>query len=229
MITRNEQGRYLDQVLTEMKKVCNKIVVLDDDSDDGTAELCIDYGCKVFVTEHCLWEGRENELRQMSFTLATREAKDGDWILCLDADEIMTNIEYLPELIDALDNGELKPIQADGIGFPLFDMWDEQQYRDDEYWSAHKRPWVMCIKYDSKKDYKWNEQGLHCGRFPMNASENFVFTTDAAIKHMGWATELDRIKKYQRYMKVDPDGKHGILAQYESILDKYPVLRRFCQ
>jgi len=35
----------------------------------------------------------------------------------------------------------------------------------------------------------------------------------------------DRIKKYLWYMEKDPEGKYGIMAQYQSILDENPNLK----
>jgi hypothetical protein len=48
-----------------------------------------------------------------------------------------------------------------------------------------------------------------------------------AIQHWGWSRPEDRKAKYERYMKADPEGKNGSLAQYRSILDPKPALRRF--
>jgi len=44
------------------------------------------------------------------------------------------------------------------------------------------------------------------------------------VKHLGWASPADRLKKYQRYMELDPEGKFGIIEQYKSILDPHPNL-----
>lgn len=44
------------------------------------------------------------------------------------------------------------------------------------------------------------------------------------IKHYGWARPEDRIKKYQRNMMYDPEGKYNPREQYESILDPNPNL-----
>jgi hypothetical protein len=72
----------------------------------------------------------------------------------------------------------------------------------------------------------WNEQGLHCGRFPMNKLICPI-NSGINIKHMGWSTQKDREEKYKRYLRIDPDGKYGILEQYLSILDPKPELSLF--
>jgi glycosyltransferase involved in cell wall biosynthesis len=221
MLVRNEAGRYLERVLEQMRLICDKLIVLDDCSTDDTPEICRAYGAEVFYSDRSYWG--TNELRQRKFLweLATHEAKDGDWILCLDADEIIPSINLLLEKIK-----QAEQLGCDGLGFNLYDMWDENHYRDDALWNAHTRDWVMCVRYDPKKDYRWRQTKLHCGRFPVNAC-NKVGSTGLAIQHWGWSRPEDRKAKYLRYMRADPEGKNGSLLQYASILDKEPHLVRF--
>ena len=221
MLARNEQGRWLETVLADMKRVCGKIIVLDDCSTDDTPDICRGYGAEVYYSDRSYWSTNELKQRKFLWYLATREAQDGEWILCLDADETMPLSYYLPALTElANQNG------CGAISFPLFDMWDDEHYRDDELWSGHKRAWIMCVRYDAKKEYEWHKMKLHCGRFPMNAI-NRIASCPIKIKHWGWARPEDRQEKYERYMRADPKGEIGVLGQYESILDSNPTLRRF--
>ncbi len=132
----------------------------------------------------------------------------------------------IEKLREAIMFADLHP-EVDGIAFPLYDMWDETHYRDDEHWNAHMRPWVMCVKYDPEREYVWRETPLHCGRFPLNASTNAVMVEGMAIQHWGWAKPEDREAKYKRYMAADPEGKSGNMNQYESILDAEPSIKEF--
>ena len=65
---------------------------------------------------------------------------------------------------------------------------------------------------------------LFGGRLPDNLIELPLGFSDIRIKHYGWATQADRIAKYNRYMKLDPLGQYGWKAQYDSILDPNPRL-----
>lgn len=229
MLVRNESGRYLEKVLEQMRTVCDKIIVLDDASTDDTVEICLRYisecreGFKIHISEQSLWETDELRQRKLLWDMACDCAKQGDWILCLDADETIANIDQLPRMIAIV---EATSNRYDSIAFPLYDMWDETHYRDDELWNAHSRPWVMCVRYDPDREYIWRETPLHCGRFPLNAAE-YAAITNLKIQHWGWSRENDRIEKYNRYMRSDPEGKSGSLFQYASILDKDPVLKEF--
>jgi glycosyltransferase involved in cell wall biosynthesis len=221
MLVKNEEGRYLEKVLEQMVKICDKITILDDCSTDDTPEICRSYGADVHYSDRSHWGTDELRQRKFLWKLATHEAHPGDWVFCLDADETIPQIEKLPDKIKLAEQ-----YGCDGLAFNLYDMWDAEHYRDDELWNAHTRDWVMCVRYNPAKEYIWRETQLHCGRFPLNACEQ-VGQTGLAIQHWGWAREADREAKYKRYMEADPEGTSGSMAQYESILDPNPTLRRF--
>jgi len=222
MIVRNEAERYLDKVLQQMVQICDKVIILDDNSNDNTVEVCESYGCEVYQTDKRIWDKNESILRQQLWDLVTNQAEEGDWILCLDADEYF-NSKHLP-FIDYLFNTVSN--EVDGIGFKLYDMWNNREYRDDEYWQAHKHYWCMAIRYTTQVKYQWNNKALHGGRFPFNASQRML-PTEIPILHMGWATEHSRSLKYNRYKRLDSNAQYGWKEQYESILDKNPNLKQF--
>jgi len=220
MLVRNEAGRFLERVLEQMRLVCDEIVVLDDASEDDTAEICKKYGARVFQSPTSLFGINELVLRKTLWDYATQLAGHGGWILNLDADETLSRPEQLRDKIELAErNG------ADALGFRLYDMWDEKHYRDDAYWTAHRRFWPLCVRYDATRNYVWHEQPLHCGRFPKNAVSRMA---DAGLDvlHWGWSRESDRLAKYKRYKEIDKGG-YGIAAQYESILDPNPALRLY--
>lgn len=227
LLCRNEESRSLEKkhnifssVLQNFTLLCDRFVVVDDLSTDNTFQVAEKYANKMYQTKYPTWGDNEVIVRKELWNKTISEANQGDWIMCLDADEI---IEKPLELKYFLEN---LPYHMDGLGFRLFDMWDMEHYREDEHWKAHFYPWCMAVRYDKNKKYVWSDKALHCGRFPANASERMLPTL-IPIKHYGWALEEDRQKKYDRYMRIDGDGKHGILAQYESILDKNPNLKKF--
>lgn len=219
IMVRNEQGRWLEKVLDQMKSICNDIVTLDDGSTDDTPEICKNYG-EVWYSDRSYWGTDELRQRKFLWELATHGAREGDWILCLDADETFANPEVVKPYILQADKYD-----CNGLGFPLYDMWSLTHYRDDYLWNAHERMWVMCVRYEDK-EYFWHNQPLHCGRFPMNAGCR-IASSPVRIQHWGWSRPEDRRIKYERYLKADPQGKNGSLAQYLSIMDSEPHLVKF--
>ena len=220
MLVRNEADRWLRQVLKQMKSVCDKLIILDDYSTDNTPEICKEYG-DVYKSERQYWGFNEIRQRKHLWELGISYANDGDWILCLDADETIPKIDLLLRKIKTAEQ-----YKVDGLAFKLYDMWNQTHYRDDIYWCGHNGDWLMCVKYDASKQYEWCEKVLHCGRFPVNAC-SLLGRTGLEIQHWGWSTSKDREIKYNRYKEVDPDGKYGSINQYNSILDPSPYLKEF--
>lgn len=219
MLVRNEEHRYLKQVLESAKNFCDEFVILDDASTDNTVKLCkvILEGKPLFIYSN-LTPQFDNEiaLRKQLWDMAIKT--NPDWLLCLDADEIFE--EKAQFKIDAL----LNQPTYDWYGFRLFDMWDEVNYRDDQHWNAHCRYWISLIRYQPNFEYKWREIGQHCGRFPYNLDELPGRGDGLRIKHLGWMKEEDRKAKFERYKKDDPGFLMGNAGQYKSILDKNPRL-----
>ena len=221
ILVKNEADRWLVDTLTQLKKISDRIVVLDDVSSDNTVDICKKFTKEVYENNESLWGQDELLARQKLWNLTIKKANYGDWIICLDADELFVegHLEYIKYLFKTLSSG------VDSIGFKLHDMWNDTHYRNDQYWQAHNHYWCMAIKYDAR-EYVWHNKKLHCGRFPANGGKAML-PTQIPIKHMGWSRETDRAKKYIRYMETDPHGVNGILAQYKSIMDKNPILAKF--
>ena len=219
MLVRNEEHRYLKQVLESAKNYCDEFVILDDASTDNTVKLCKEIleGKPLFIHSN-LTPQFDNEiaLRKQLWDMAIKT--NPDWLLCLDADELFEDKAQFK--IDAL----LNQPTYDWYGFRLFDMWDEVNYRDDQHWNAHHRYWISLIRYQPNFEYQWRETGQHCGRFPCNLDELPGRGDGLRIKHLGWMKEEDRKAKFERYKKNDPGFLIGNAGQYKSILDKNPRL-----
>lgn len=222
MVVKNEEKRYLREMLTDAIQYVDEVLIIDDASTDGTVKLCEeilkDKPHKIIVNEKSMFSN-EVSLRKKQWKETLK--LNPDWILFLDADEIFEN--KMKEQIKYL----LKNRDVDAYCFRLYDMWDKDHYRNDEYWHAHRSYGTFLIRYQPKFRYKFLNQKHHCGRMPKNVLVLDYARNPLRLKHLGWMKEEDRIEKYNRYMKLDPGAKYGIMAQYESILDKNPKLERF--
>jgi hypothetical protein len=237
-LCRNEasQDRWLEQYINQLKKICNSIIFLDDNSTDDTIKtiednIIINSELKnekltIIKNDTCLWESNEVIARKKLWNKVTSQCNHGDWIVNLDCDEILEEdkIDLVRETMYYLSKHTTNEI--DSIGFKLYDMWNDTHYRDDMWWSGHTRYWPMIVRYDENKIYTWSNKKLHCGRFPLNAAKK-MYPLNIRLKHMGWSKEKLRIEKYNRYMKIDGNKQDGLLEQYESILDKNPNLVKF--
>ncbi|MCM3786332.1 glycosyltransferase family 2 protein [Neobacillus mesonae] len=218
MIVRNEMGRYLERALIKHRPWIDQAVIIDDGSVDGTPELCEELlqGVPlVLIRNKQSHFSDEVSLRKQQWEAAVQAG--ADWILNLDADEILD---------DSFGEGryEMTKGQHKAVYFRLFDMWNETHYREDPYWRAHQTYRPFMVKLNPALTYIWKETPQHCGRFPLNIFEFPYICHHARIQHYGWARREDRLHKYVRYRKLDPEAKYGWKEQYESILDMEPVL-----
>ncbi|SNS05657.1 Glycosyltransferase, GT2 family [Anaerovirgula multivorans] len=222
MIVKNEEGRYLNQMLNSLKMHIDEAVIIDDGSCDNTVNMCReilkDIPLHVIQNEQSMFASEVGlRKKQWSETIKTNP----DWILNLDADEILEDSFW--DKAQKLINNQ----NYDFYCFKLYDMWSETHYREDEYWNAHSiyRPFLM--RYQPDFNYIWHETPQHCGRFPINTFSFPRATSEFRVKHFGWATQEDRVEKYKRYGLLDPDAIYGIREQYDSIMDTNPNLIRW--
>lgn len=85
MIVKNE-ARWIAQALESVAGLCDEIIVVDTGSSDGTPELARSRGAKIFPLE---WPNDFSAARNYSIERAT-----GDWILVLDADEMIAKKDH---------------------------------------------------------------------------------------------------------------------------------------
>ena len=220
MLVRNEAGRYLEKVLRHAAQFIDKAVILDDASEDNTVETCRQALAGIpliMVSNNQPLFNNEIVLRKQLWELAI--SSDPDWILILDADEMFD--DKAPDVLRELAQ---RPKNLFSYSFRLYDMWTETAYREDPYWMAHKLYHPFMVKYVPGFNYVWRESPQHCGRFPQNVYELAGDISDLRLKHLGWMKAEDRIEKYMRYKRLDPNAVFGIAEQYESILDPHPNL-----
>jgi len=224
MIVRNEEHRYLKRVLESARAYIHDAVIVDDGSTDNTVALCKDLLQDI---PHTIIENKQSKFHDewdLRYQQWQETIKDNpEWILFLDADEIFE------ERFALAANKLIKDDSCDLYAFRLYDFWDEAHYRDDPLWCAHTVYRPFLLRYRKGFPYTFKKTSQHCGRMPWN-----VFTlphklSEFRVKHYGWANEEDRIHKHKRYLALDPNGIHGSMAQYMSILDPSPKLTKWME
>ncbi|MGV2887013.1 glycosyltransferase family 2 protein [Paenibacillus taichungensis] len=223
MIVRNEEHRYLRQALETHRPWIDRAVIIDDGSTDHTVALCQEMleGIPLtLVVNPASLFADEVSLRKQQWE--TTVASGPEWILNLDADEILTT-DFGTVRNQLLGGTE------DAIYFRLFDMWSDTHYREDQYWQAHAYYRPFLVRYRPEWSYEWKETPQHCGRFPLTIQHFAYGCHSPRVKHYGWARAEDRIRKYERYKALDPDARYGWKEQYESILDAEPRLLQWSE
>lgn len=104
LATRNEE-KNITRCLNSVKDIAGEIIVMDENSTDKTREVAKQMGAKVFLEPH-------HEVFHITKQKALEKA-DGEWILQMDADEVVTP-ELAKEITAVLDGNHAK------VNNPLF-------------------------------------------------------------------------------------------------------------
>lgn len=97
--TRNE-GENIERSITSVKDIADEIIVVDENSTDETREIAQKFGATVYLEPH-------HDIFHITKQKALEKAKC-EWILQLDADEVVTNT-LAKEIVDTINGHPTAP------------------------------------------------------------------------------------------------------------------------
>jgi len=100
MIVKNEE-KHLVKCLKSIRDIVDEMIIVDTGSTDKTIDIARIFGAKVFDFP---WTGDFSEARNHSLDQAS-----GDWILILDADEVISPADH-KRLLKIIDSAKQKPV-----------------------------------------------------------------------------------------------------------------------
>src|SRR5690606_30397927 len=122
-----------------------------------------------------------------------------DWILAIDADEVLE--ERMKHEVDIL----IDQHDYDAVEFRLVDCWNGTSHvRVDGGWNPWPTRVRLLVRYDPHRTYTWPDRRLHCGRIPQELRGLLtVYQSDLRVMHFGWARSEDVGRKYETYRAIE--------------------------
>lgn len=207
-----EADRYLPKVLERTEPLVDKIVIACNARDEKTRKLVSKYEAYDFSDYE--WGKKQHIIKEKFFRKAIAPKKP-DWIICLDADEILDYRITRETLEELASRGEI------AYTFYCYHMWGKDKARVDGAWGEFRN-----VRYFKFVDTDWSFQNtpLHCGLAPVYA---YKWSADAeyCFYHYGYFNEQDRSEKVKRYQKYDPQMIYRSAGYYKSILEEPTLIK----
>ena len=220
MIVKNEAdnlGRCLDSV----KDLVDEMIIVDTGSTDNTIEIAKKYGAKV---EKFVWTGNFSEARNISLRHCS-----GDWILVLDADEILNPAEH--QLIkQAIQNTE-----AFGYRLSFFSYLNGGSYfgfggvaRQNDLAFEPTASFSHYIPGSKLVLFRNNNNPVFAGRIHEEITHWFdkngykSLPLDAIIHHFGKINEAEELAKQPTYLEL---AKKDVAENPDDSFAHYNVLQ----
>lgn len=178
--TLNEE-KNLPRLLASIKGFADDIVVVDMNSDDATADVAEKAGARLYSHKRT---GYVEPARNFAISKAL-----GDWILILDADEVLTKT-----LAKRLTQIAKNPA-ADYYRLPrknnIFGTW----MKYSKWWPDYN------IRFFKKGKVSWSEV-IHSVPMTQGRGADLPLREDYAILHYNYATVEDYLSRMNRYTSI---------------------------
>lgn len=226
---RNE-SRWIDRVVRAITPICERVIILDDHSDDGTPEICAAIpGVHVYKSEATTTDESADKdfLLSMAYDLIPDHHKFGNaaspwWGLLIDGDE---------ELMEEDRQTVLDMAQSDKTAFyfRIPYLWnDENTIRVDGVYSRMAnlgRPSMFRLMNEAFRFQRTpfgNGHNFHCSSVPQEML-HYATPSTARLKHWGYMHAEDRIRKFHWYNEKDPNDQAEDCYRHMVIGDLFPA------
>lgn len=196
MLRIKNEARWIEKVLLSILPVCDKVIVLDDHSDDQTPFICASLP-KVNVIESP-FSGLD-EVRDKRFLMDEAVKFQPEWIVAIDGDEVLAPGSS-EKLLDAMKSS------AQCLSLRIRYLWDrEDQVRVDGVYGDFHRESVFRPN-GARFESNGNGGNFHCGNVPWGNRQKREVLNDVSLLHLGYMHRADRERKFVFYTAADPNN-----------------------
>ncbi|MDO5089763.1 MAG: glycosyltransferase [Leptotrichiaceae bacterium] len=238
IITFNEENR-IGKTLDSVKGIADEIIIVDSESSDRTVEIAEAKGAKVFVEK---WKGYGPQKNSVL------EKCKGEWILLIDADEVISSglKKKIGKIIEENNETDVYKIKLRNICFGKeikYGGWDDYVIRLWKNGKVKIDSREVHEKYEIEKESKVGKINEIIIHYTYDTIEKFLeklnrYTTQSAVQYTKEEKKAGILKIYFkmlfRFIRMYIlqlgflDGYEGyLLAKYSSIytMTKYTKLR----
>ncbi|MBW2984381.1 glycosyltransferase family 2 protein [Candidatus Woesearchaeota archaeon] len=198
MLTKDEE-KFLEKALSSVKEIVDEIIIVDTGSKDRTVETAKKFTNKIFFKK---FENDFSELRNFSIEKATK-----DWILILDADEMISKNDLI-KIKELVENNEYLGyafIQRTYFNKPLTKQWNYSE--SDSY--EESKPYLGWIYrgitrlFQNNKDIKFEYPIHETVIESIKQLNGRILNSKIPIHHYSLLRDKDSIiKKNELYKKI---------------------------
>lgn len=216
-IVRNEENNYLKQWLSIIGQIADYHIFLDDASDDNTPNIIEEHlknhKGELHKRPTSIFKDNEPALRSELWDYTRKIAKNGDWILIIDADEFYDS--NILKLKNKLLKNKFPDIEV--IKVSWLDMWDKTSYRTDGYWSPQKST-VRLIRYHDIP-FGIDRTELHMPPYPKGTNTKRNLNIYIPMLHAAYIKQKDKMRRYNFYTQnVSKESNPVSYGHAQSIL-----------
>ena len=181
----------IKECLSKLSSLADEIVILDNDSTDGTLETFSEFP-KIVKILHT--EGY-HEGRDMCLLLEEAKKRNPDWMLWIDGDEIFEK-HFTRSVIDGYMKSKYNQIK-----FKLCHFWLSKEYfRLDAFFFSYTMGPQRSMWRNLPSAY-FSSRKMHHG--DIRGISGNAYISPYRIKHFGCIDRKKMQEKYERYVAVD--------------------------